>query len=83
MSSDEESISLDDICTSYKTTLSIALTTKTTIHPKLDSKAQVKTTKDTRTKEMSFTITADNYLDFLKLLSLQPIDHISVDFNSG
>ena len=57
----------DSEITSSSTTFAIFTTQKTT-PLKADSKAVPKVTKDTKTKETKFTVSKDNYLDFLKAL---------------
>ena len=52
--------------TSFSTCLSIILITSKTIPPKSGSKAAPKVTKESKTKEMTFSINEDNYCDFMK-----------------
>ena len=56
----------DSEITSFSTTFAISLTTQKTTPSKAGSKAAPKVTKDTKTKETKFTVSTDNYLDFLK-----------------
>jgi hypothetical protein len=65
MSADEDSEPGD---TSISTTFAISLTTQKITPPKVGSKAALKVTKDTKTKETKFAVDKNNYLDFLKVL---------------
>ena len=52
--------------TSFSTCLSIILITSKTVSLKSGSKAAPKVTKESKTKEMTFSINEDNYHDFMK-----------------
>jgi hypothetical protein len=52
--------------TSFSTCLSITLTTSKTIPPKSGSKAAPKVIKESKTKEMTFSVNEDNCCDFMK-----------------
>lgn len=68
MASDSEEDQLSPEPTSLSTTFAISLTTQKVTPPKTGSKAAPKITKDTKTKETKFSVSKDNYIDFLKLL---------------